>query len=163
MTLADFTSPGLIIPRLRDQDVASVIQELSQALQREGRVPDLLPFYHAALNREFLVSTDMEAGIAFPHARLPGLKELSFALGRSGEPLTWGTRAARSVRLVFLIAVPATDSTQYLSLISGLARLAKDGRLVEKLHHAQDTFQIFDVLQQIKLRAPEMPKKAMIQ
>jgi len=99
MTLADFTSPGLIIPHLRGQDVASVIQELSQALQREGRVGDLLPFYHAALNREFLVSTDMEAGMAFPHARLPGLKELSFALGRSGEPLGWGANAECAVAL----------------------------------------------------------------
>ena len=74
MTLADFTSAGLIIPHLRGQDVATVIQELSQAMRRERRVPDLLPFYHAALNREFLVSTDMEAGMAFPHARLPGLQ-----------------------------------------------------------------------------------------
>jgi len=164
MTLADFTNPGLMIPRLRGQDVATVIQELSQALQREGRVPDLLPFYHAALNREFLVSTDMEAGIAFPHARLPGLKEVSFALGRSDEPLTWGKRAAPSVRLVFLIAVPATDSTQYLLLVSGVARLARDSRLLEKLHRAQDTLQILEVLQQIKLRtdaASGVPKKAL--
>jgi mannitol/fructose-specific phosphotransferase system IIA component (Ntr-type) len=152
MTLADFTSPSLIIPRLRGQDAASVIQELSQALQREKRVPELLPFYHAALNHEFLVSSDMEAGMAFPHARLPGLKELAFAVGRSREPLDWGSKNTRSVRLVFLIAVPATDSTQYLLLISGLARLAKDSQLVEKLHAANDAFQILVALQQIKLQ-----------
>ena len=164
MTLADFTSPGLILPHLRGQDAASVIQELAQALQRERRVPDLLPFYHAALNREFLVSTEMEAGMAFPHARLPGLKELSFAFGRSDEPLAWGTRGARTVRLVFLIAVPATEATQHLLLISGLARLAKESRLVEKLHAAQDTFQMLDVLRQVELRTspPSKPmKKAM--
>jgi len=157
MTLADFTSPGLIISHLRGQDAASVIQELSQAMQREQYVPDLLPFYHAALNREFLVSTDMEAGMAFPHARLPGLKELLFAFGRSDQPLGWGAKATRSVRLVFLMAVPATDSTQYLSLISGLTRLAKDSPLVDKLMVAQDTFQILEVLQEIKLRTNSMP------
>lgn len=157
MTLADFSCPGLIIPHLRGHDVASVIQELSQALQREKRVTDLLPFYHAALNREFMVSTDMEAGMAFPHARLPALQELSFAFGRSDEPLSWGPRAACSVRLVFLMAVPATDSTQYLLLISGLARLTKQVRLVEKLRRAQDPFQILEVLQQIELRTSSMP------
>lgn len=157
MTLADFTSPGLIIPHLRGHDAASVIQELSRSLQREKRIPDLLPFYQAALNREFMVSTDMEAGMAFPHARLPTLNELSFALGRSDEPLRWGPRAAHSVRLVFLMAVPATDSTQYLLLISGLARLAKENRLVEKLHATQDVFQFLEVLQQIELRTRSMP------
>jgi mannitol/fructose-specific phosphotransferase system IIA component (Ntr-type) len=157
MTLADFTSPGLIIPHLRGHDAASVIQELSQALQSERRVTDLLLFYHAALNREFMVSTDMEGGMAFPHARLPALKELSFAFGRSDEPLSWGPRAARSVRLVFLMAVPATDSTQYVLLISGLARLTRELRLVEKLHAAQDTFQILEVLQQVELRTSSTP------
>jgi PTS system nitrogen regulatory IIA component len=152
MTLADFTSPGMIVPHLHGRDVASVIQELSRTLQREGRVPDLLPFYHAALNREFLVSTDMEAGMAFPHARLPGLKELCFAFGRAAEPVHWGTKEARTVRMVFLFAVPATDSSQYLLLISGLARLAKENQLVEKLHTARDTFQILELLQQVELR-----------
>jgi mannitol/fructose-specific phosphotransferase system IIA component (Ntr-type) len=131
MTLADFTSPGMIIPHLRGQDAANVIQELGQAMQREGRVPDLLQFYHAALNREFLVSTDMEAGMAFPHARLPGFKELSFAFGRSEEPLQWRNRGGRTVRMVFLFAVPATEATQYLLLISGLARLAQENQLLE--------------------------------
>ena len=156
MTLADFTSPGLIIPSLRGQDAPSVIQELSLALQREGRIPNLLPFYHAALNREFLLSTEMEAGMAFPHARAPGLNVLSFALGRSAEPMGWGAKAARSVRLVFLIAVPATDSIQYLQLISGLARLAKESRLVDKLLAAQDPFRVFEVLQEIGLRGCAM-------
>lgn len=157
MTLADFTSPGLVIPYLRGQEVATVIQELSQAMHREKRVPDLLPFYHAALNREFLVSTDMEAGMACPHARLPGLQELFFAFGRSAVPLGWGAKAARSVRLVFLMAVPPTDSTQYLLLLSGLTRLARDGQLMEKLQTAPDAAQILDVLRQIKLRTHPVP------
>jgi PTS system nitrogen regulatory IIA component len=155
--LADFTAPGLIIPRLRGRDVAGVIQELSQVMQREGCVPDLLPFYDAALNREFLVSTDMEAGMAIPHARLPGLVRLSFALGRSEAPLAWSTRGARPVQIVFLLAVPATDSTQYLLLISGLARLSREEGLMEKLYTAKDTPAIFEVLQQAKLRARAAP------
>jgi mannitol/fructose-specific phosphotransferase system IIA component (Ntr-type) len=158
MTLAHFTSPAMIIPHLRGQDVTSVIQELSRAMHREGRVPDFLPFYHTALNREFLVGTEMEAGMAFPHARLPGLKELSFAFGRSDAPVLWGTKGARTVRMVFLLAVPATDSTQYLLLISGLARLAKQSELMEKLGAAQDTFQILEVLQQVQLRTNSTPE-----
>jgi mannitol/fructose-specific phosphotransferase system IIA component (Ntr-type) len=161
ITLADFTSPDLIVPQLRGHDAAAVIQELSQALQRENRLTDLLPFYHAALNREFMVSTDMEAGMAFPHARLPALKELSFAFGRSAQPLVWGAKSTSPVRLVFLSAVPATDSTQYLAVVSGLARLAKDDRLVQKLHAAQDVCEIMDVLKQVELRSSASPGTAL--
>jgi mannitol/fructose-specific phosphotransferase system IIA component (Ntr-type) len=164
MTLADFTSPGLIIPHLVGRDIASVIQELSQVLRREQRIQDLLPFYQNALNREFMSSTDMEAGMAFPHARLPGLKEVCFAMGSSDTPMAWGPRATHSVWIVVLMAVPATDSTQYLLLLSGLTRLTKAALLVEELRAAQCNLEMFHVLQQVVLRtnpASDAVKKAL--
>jgi mannitol/fructose-specific phosphotransferase system IIA component (Ntr-type) len=158
VSLADFTGLAMVVPELRGRDASSIIQELSQALQREGRVQDLLPFYHAVLNREFLSSTDVETGIALPHARLPGLKSVSFALGRTSEPVLWTRQATAPVRLVFLMAVPATDATQYLLLISGLSRLAKDAALVEKLHAAAGAFQIMEILREVPLRKPPVPR-----
>jgi mannitol/fructose-specific phosphotransferase system IIA component (Ntr-type) len=65
--------------------------------------------------------------------------------------------------MVFLIAVPATDATQYLQLNSGLARLAEDTRLVEKLHAAPDAARMLEVLQRITLRSeakPDLLKRA---
>jgi mannitol/fructose-specific phosphotransferase system IIA component (Ntr-type) len=152
MTLADFTQPGLIVPHLRGRDATSVIHELSLVLQRAGVVPDLLPFYHAALTREFLLSTDFESGIAYPHARLPGIKALTFAFGRSDEPFAWSPRFIHPVRLVFLLAVPATDSTNYLPLLSGLARLSADNRLLEVLRNAPDAAGIGKIFSQVGLR-----------
>ena len=152
MTLADFTSLKLMIPALAGPDAPSVIQELSQALEQDQRIPELLPFYHAALNREYLAGTEMGAGMAFPHARLSTLPEVCFALGRSDAPLAWGPHAVRPVRLVFLLAVPATDATQYLLLISGLARLGSDEKLVAQLHAARDPEGLLAVLRQVELR-----------
>jgi mannitol/fructose-specific phosphotransferase system IIA component (Ntr-type) len=152
MTLADFTSRGMIIPHLRARTVASVIQELSQAMQREGRLADFLPFYHAALNRELLVTTNFEHGMAFPHARLSTVSHLSFAFGRAAEPLDWGVRGDQSVRMVFLLAVPQTDSTQYLLLVAGLARLAKNKDFLAKLQAPSDSEGLFRLLQAVDLR-----------
>jgi mannitol/fructose-specific phosphotransferase system IIA component (Ntr-type) len=152
MTLADFTKPGLIVAHLRSRDATSAIHELSLAMQREGCVPDWLPFYHEALNREFLLGTDMEAGMAFPHARLAGLKELAFAFGRSDELFAWGPQVMHPVRMVFLLAVPATDSDHYLPLISGLARLSGNAPLLEKIRGAADSAEIIAVFRQVVLR-----------
>ena len=164
MTLAELTNPALLIPDLEGKDVATVIAELSQALQHEGRVPDWRAFSQAALNRESLVSTETQAGMAFPHARLAGLKEVSFALGRKREPFLWGagTPAAfgASVRLVFLVAAPEDDSMKYLSLISGLVRLTKAPALVEELYAAQNAGQMLAVLQQVELRTSSQQMKS---
>ncbi len=151
-SLADFTSPALIVPDLRGRDAAAVIEELSETLGRDERVLDWESFCSTAIKRELLVSTEMEAGMAFAHARRADVKEVSFALGRKKEPMRWGAGAVASVRLVFLIAVPADDSAQYLSLISGLARLAKESNTVEKLHTATDAMRIFEVLREATVR-----------
>ena len=140
MTLADFTRPGLIVPHLVSRDAPAAIHELSLALQREGCVPDWLPFYHEALNREFLLSTDMEAGLAFPHARLPGLRELAFAFGRSDAPFTWGPGITHPVRMVFLLAVPSAAADQSLPLVSGLARFSGNRSLLDTIHGAARLF-----------------------
>ncbi len=151
VTLADFTGPGLIIPQLRGGEAASVIKELAEALQLGNRIPDALPFYQAAIHREFLAGTDTEAGLAFPHARMTGLKEVSFAVGRSDVPLRWGSAAVASVRLVFLLAVPVAAATQYLQVVSGLARLSKDARMMSRLFEAGEASQMLEVLRWVGL------------
>ena len=93
----------------------------------------------------------MAVGMAFPHARLAGLKQLSFALGRSDTPLSWSTKAARPVRLVFLWAVPENDAMQYLQVISGISRFAAQPERVEAVYAATDAAGMVEVFRQIPL------------
>lgn len=157
MTVADFTTPGLIVPRLRGRTVPEVIWELSQALGRERRVREAGAFCDAVLKRERLVSTDTEAGIAFPHARSAELQVLSFAFGRAEPRLAWRAVAGDVIRFVFLLAVPADESAQYLQLISGLVRLSKDPGLMEGLEAALDAKQLLRVLSQVGVRGSGSP------
>jgi mannitol/fructose-specific phosphotransferase system IIA component (Ntr-type) len=152
VSLADYTRPALIVPQLRERETAGVIKELSQLLQREGCVPELLPFYNETLNREFLVNTATENGFAFPHARLSGVSRMYFALGRSRQPLTWGAKGSLPVSFVFLVAVPATDAASYLQLLSGLLRLGNQAEGLRQLREAETAWDIYQVIQQARLR-----------
>jgi len=152
VSLAEYTRPALIVPRLRERDTAGIISELSQVLQREGSVPDVLQFYQAALNQELLANSALESGLAFPHARLSGAKRLQFAFGRTPEPIVWGVRSSWPVQLVFLLAVPATDAAGYLHLLASLARLGQQPELLDQLRAAENAEAILTALQQIKLR-----------
>ncbi len=152
VSLADHTRPALIVPQLRARDIAGIVNELSQALHREGCVPDVLPFYHAALNQELLANSALECGIAFPHARLGGIKELRFAFGRAPQPVMWGPKGSWPAQFIFLLAVPATDAAGYLHLLSSLARLGGQDSLLEELRTARDGVSILAVLKGIKLR-----------
>lgn len=149
VSLADFTSESMILPELRGRDTSAVIHELSKALEREACIPGMLPVYQSALNREYLVSTATDCGIAFPHARLSAVDRICFALGRAREPIAWGS--GRPVHIVFLLAVPATDAAEYLSLLSTLTALAKDQDVRNQLVTANDAVAIFHILKSIEL------------
>ena len=69
-TVADYTEPSLMVPLLRSRDAAGVTAELCSTLDRQGRLSDLLPFYHAVISHEALSSTAMSPGWAMPHARI---------------------------------------------------------------------------------------------
>ena len=152
VSLADYTRPALIVPRLREEDTAGIISELSQALQREGCVPDVLPFYQAALNQELLTNSALDCGFAFPHARLGGIKRLQFAFGRAPEPIVWGAKSSWPVQLIFLLAVPATDAAGYLHLLASLARLGQQPEVLAQLRAAENDESILAVLGTIRMR-----------
>ncbi len=152
LTLADYTQAGLIVPNLRERDTAGVIGELSQALQRQGSVADVLPFYHAALNQELLSSSATPAGLAFPHARLSGVKQVTFSFGRTPAPVNWSAKDSWRVQFIFLLAVPATDAATYLHLLASLARLDQQPELLNRLRAAENAQDILAVLEQVRLR-----------
>jgi mannitol/fructose-specific phosphotransferase system IIA component (Ntr-type) len=152
VSLADYTCLDLIVPQLRQRDTAGIISELSHVLQRQGGVPDVLPFYQAALNQELLANSALDIGLAFPHARLSGVKRLQFALGRTPDPVVWGGRSSWPVQLIFLLAVPATDAAGYLQLLASLARLGQQPELLAQLRLADGAEAILAVLERIRLR-----------
>lgn len=61
-TLADYTRPALIVPQLHERDTPGIIKELSQVMQGQGCMVDVLPFYQAALNQELLANSALECG-----------------------------------------------------------------------------------------------------
>ena len=129
-----------------------VIDELSQLLRAQGGVPDAREFGQAVRQRESLASTAADHGMAFPHARMPALERLAFALASSLHPIAWNPPAPRPIHLVVLSAVPASDPGGYLTLISAWARLTKDASRLDRVQAAQDAREIYALLRQVPIR-----------
>ena len=132
----------------------AVLAELCVHLERCGRLKDQLSFYNAVMSREWLSSTAMPPGWAVPHARIPGLPRLAFALGRSSTPLAWPDSNGLGVSLVFVFAVPEDDAATYMRLLAALARLSQNPAQCRALLEAPDGRSLFELLQQVPLPQP---------
>ena len=142
LCLAEYTHRELIVPCLEHRDLPGILGELARALHKQGCLSDPLPFYHAALNRECLLDSSGLRGVAFPHARSTDVRSLKFALGRAQPAVAWNT-APQPIHLVFLIAVPATQTTPYMQLLAALARLSRNREWMNQLCNDRSSNDMF--------------------
>jgi len=155
--LADYTDPSLLLPECSAGTAPEVIAELARALDQAGRLTDRAAFLGAVMAREKLSPTSLPVGWATPHARLQALPRLSFGLARIARPFRWMGGSEVPIRLVWLFAVPETESKAYLHLIAGVVRLGQEMARVQELFRAPDAMAMNQVLEQVALRRPQTP------
>ena len=150
LSLADFTSESLIVPWMRATNMVEALAELSECFRSLGKGWDVLEMSRAAIMRERQMSTAMDFGAAFPHARSPAYPDLRFAFGRFIGTVRWEDGA--KVDMVFLNAVPGKDAGTYLKLVAAMARLGMDVGLLKDLKSAAGGAGILQVLKRVPVK-----------
>ena len=124
--IARFSSPGLMVPKLKAAERDDTLKALVQALADEGWADDPETILKAAVEREELVSTAVEHGLAFPHVRGVEGGGLVITLGISKKGVQFGSPNGRLSRIVFFSVIPQAASGFYLRLMAGLVRVFRD-------------------------------------
>jgi mannitol/fructose-specific phosphotransferase system IIA component (Ntr-type) len=151
MTLAQYTEPSLLVPRLLSEYRDSAIAELGHRLENAGRIENARAFTHAVLDHESFVSAVFEE-VAFPLARGQAVKELSFALGLSPQGVRWGVDKVPTVHAVVLFAVPLSAGQPYLSLLVTFSGFLKDETAFSALRRCAQPEEMFAALKKVRLR-----------
>ena len=117
--LARFSCEALMMPNLAAKTPQEAITLLAGALASNGYVTDGDELARLALEREALLSTRMEEGVAVPHVRGVEGGSLAFALGVSKKGIVWDDSGDR-VNFVVLSAIPSAGSAFFLKLMTDL-------------------------------------------
>ena len=108
-----------MVPDLKAETGAEAIAELAAIMEQKGFVSGVDKLVQTALEREAILSTAMENGLAFPHVRGVEGGGLTLALGVSKKGVKFDD-AGSVVNIVFFITIPTAVSAFYLRLMSGL-------------------------------------------
>lgn len=117
--ISRFSAEALMVPDLVAGSAADAIEILAGKMETEGFVSHADKLILSALERESMLSTAMEHGLAFPHVRGVEGGSLTLACGVSKEPFPWDS-AGTQTNIVFLITIPSAVSAFYMRLIAGL-------------------------------------------
>lgn len=117
--ISRFSAESLMSPDLKGTNGAEVITELATLMEQKNFVSGVDKLVESALEREAVLSTAMENGLAFPHVRGVEGGGLTLALGVSKQGVKFD-EAGNMVNIVFFITIPTAVSAFYLRLMSGL-------------------------------------------
>jgi len=118
--ISRFSSEKLMVPSLESKDKEGVIAELARKMESEGFIDDGEKMIEAVLRREAILSTGVDHGLAFPHARGIEGGALAFALGISRDGVKFDGHSDDLSRIIFMIAIPTAAGAFYLKLLAGL-------------------------------------------
>lgn len=116
--ISRFSAESLMVPQIAATTCEEAIRLMAGQMQQEGFVDDANKLIVAALEREAILSTGMENGLAFPHVRGVEGGGLTLAVGTSRTGLDFG--GSQPVYVVSFLMIPTAVSAFYLKLLAGL-------------------------------------------
>ena len=149
MLLTKFISKGCIVPELVATSKAAALEELTGMLFRRKRLRGVEAALEQIMSREAIESTGIGHGIAVPHARVVGLKQLVCAVGRASEGLDFMAVDKEPVHLIFLICYPPSHQTTYLNFIATVAKLLREKDSLQAILEAPSAADIFEVMEEL--------------
>ena len=143
--ISRFSAESLMISNLSATTAAGAIEELAKAMEEKCFVSGSDKLIQSAMEREAVLNTAMENGLAFPHVRGVEGGGLTLALGISKTGIQWDD-TGNLVNIVFFITIPTAVSAFYLRLMSGLTETFLKEQNREMLLSAETPEQLWKAL-----------------
>ncbi|MFO7831442.1 MAG: cation:proton antiporter [Desulfuromonadaceae bacterium] len=134
--LRDVLSSKLFIRSLQAYTRRQVIHEMTKAVGEVGDL-DAATLELAVRAREEVMSTGIGNGVALPHARIAGLKEVWVVVGISSRGIDFDAPDGKPANLIFLILTPEDDPSAQLDIAAEITRRFRDQDTVDGALNAE--------------------------
>lgn len=148
MKISDMMAEGLVIEDLSGGSKLEVLRELSGLLQGSGVVSDKEGLTQVLIAREALGSTGIGDGIAIPHGKIKGLKQMVLAFGRSRKGVDFDSLDGEPAHLFFMLVAPEDAPGDHLKALARISRLMKNREMRDSLMKADGVREIRQLLTQ---------------
>lgn len=146
MRLSGLLTEETIAVSLQHTEKQGVIQELLDLAMKTGKISDRSVAFQAVLDRENLMSTGLERGVAVPHAKTKVADDLVMALGISREGLDFQSADGNPSHLFFFLLAPEAAAGPNVKVLAQIARLTSDAEFCESLKNAESAREVLDII-----------------
>jgi len=146
MKITEMLKREFVLEELKGTNKEEALAELSGVFKKVGLVMDPEEMLKILLARESLGSTGIGDGVAIPHGKMAGLKEMVVSFGRSREGIDFEAMDHSPVHLFFLLMAPENSAGLHLKVLAKISRMLKDPVFRKKLMEAKLHDDLFAVI-----------------
>ena len=146
MLLIEILKPANIKIPLESKTKAEAIGELVQVLAASGDVTDQKKVLDAVLEREATRTTGIGNGLAIPHGKCQGTKDLVMAIGRAGTPIDFQAIDGRPVSIIWMLASPPDKTGPHIHALARISRLMTIDKFRAALLQAKTPQEAYDII-----------------
>ncbi|MBI1911851.1 MAG: PTS sugar transporter subunit IIA [Deltaproteobacteria bacterium] len=146
MRLADVLRQDCIIADLKARSKNDLLDEMVTGVLSKIKYLEKERVMTALLEREKLGTTGIGHGVAIPHGKIRGLREIIVFFGRSRRGVEFNSMDNMPVYIFFLIIAPENSAAAHLKVLASISHLLKNHDFRGKLMSAQDSSEIFRII-----------------
>lgn len=146
MILTQILLPTCVKAPLDGKDKETAITELVDLLAESECLVDRDVVLEAVLVREETRSTGIGSGIAIPHGKCSGVKELVMAIGISNEGLDFDSIDQKPVKIIVLLASPNDRTGPHIQALARVSRLMLDEKFRQQLENSTSAEEVYEMI-----------------
>jgi mannitol/fructose-specific phosphotransferase system IIA component (Ntr-type) len=150
MKLSDFVCFDALIAQLEADDRDGAIRELVNALGDAGKFgkKQVDSIAEAVIKRENEASTGIGRGVAVPHAKCEGVKDIVAAVGCKSEGLDFSSLDKKPVYSVILLLSPEDNADKHLQAMETVVTNLHKEDFRKFLRQSTEAEQIVDLIKE---------------
>jgi len=148
MRIMDFLNKDSIELNLKSGNKKEVIEELVEILDKRGLLIDKNAVVDSLFEREELGSTGIGQGIAIPHSKTKGVKELVGVLGISKNGVDFDALDGEPVNIFFLLLTPEGAAGLMLKALARVSNFLKNKFFRKKILDAGSREEIIQIIEE---------------
>jgi PTS system nitrogen regulatory IIA component len=149
--LSDLLTPDAIVAGVSAASKKALFQQIGVAAARAYGL-DAREVAERLSQREKLGSTGFGGGVAIPHGKLEGLRQVTGLFFRLAKPVDFAAVDELPIDLVFVLLSPAGAGAEHLKALARVSRRLRDSGFAAKLRGAGSSDALYALLTGVEAR-----------
>jgi PTS system nitrogen regulatory IIA component len=146
MKISEILAPDAVLADLTGRTKPQILQELAARLVSGHKGIDVGELSSVLSERERLGSTAIGDGIAIPHGKIRGVRQIIGTFGRAIKGVDFDSLDGHPTHLFFLLVAPEDSASLHLKALARVSRLFRDNAFREHLLAARDSAEIYGLI-----------------